>query len=326
MELLEENVLKLTPDRLIQMDIHPSSNLTAIIGCDRKGATGLLVKSVNDELWSKVNYIFHKAYATCIRFDRLNPNLFYSSSYDGTFRLYDISTNTSDEVYRVPDGNGITCFDYVSDNTFLATMENGDAIMMDFRSSPIVVHRYDLSKTRLRTIHVNPCQPNEFCVAGRESAVRIFDVRQLVEDTRSSFIYCLSTNRACYGAYYNHLGTYIMATTTDDHLASFKYSDFSSAASTADIDPTHRVSHQNYVNRFVTPFCAMPHPIHADQFLIGSSRRERQIHVVGVDCKVSSSLESVNLNSLCSVNIAHRTQPIVVGGNSSGRIHVFTKR
>ena len=31
-----------------------------------------------------------------------------------------------------------------------------------------------------------------------------------------------------------------------------------------------------------------------------------------------------NLNSLATVNIAHRTLPIVVGGNSSGRIHVFT--
>jgi hypothetical protein len=44
LEILDENVLKLTPDRLISMDIHPRSDMLAIIGCDRKGTVGLVVK------------------------------------------------------------------------------------------------------------------------------------------------------------------------------------------------------------------------------------------------------------------------------------------
>ncbi len=44
MDILDENVLKLTPDRLISMDIHPRSDMLAIIGCDRKGTVGLVVK------------------------------------------------------------------------------------------------------------------------------------------------------------------------------------------------------------------------------------------------------------------------------------------
>lgn len=44
MKILDENVLKLTPDRLLFMDIHPRADIVAIIGCDRKGDIGLVVK------------------------------------------------------------------------------------------------------------------------------------------------------------------------------------------------------------------------------------------------------------------------------------------
>jgi hypothetical protein len=43
-DIHDENVLKLTPDRLISMDIHSRSDILAIIGCDRKGTVGLVVK------------------------------------------------------------------------------------------------------------------------------------------------------------------------------------------------------------------------------------------------------------------------------------------
>jgi hypothetical protein len=44
LNITDENVLKLTPDRLIDMDIHCRSDMLAIVGCDRKGTVGLVVK------------------------------------------------------------------------------------------------------------------------------------------------------------------------------------------------------------------------------------------------------------------------------------------
>lgn len=52
-EISDENVLKLTPDRLIFMDIHTRSDILAIIGCDRKGTVGLVVK-VNKTISRKI--------------------------------------------------------------------------------------------------------------------------------------------------------------------------------------------------------------------------------------------------------------------------------
>ena len=44
LQITDENVLKLTPDQILFMDIHPRSDQLAITGCDRKGILGLLVK------------------------------------------------------------------------------------------------------------------------------------------------------------------------------------------------------------------------------------------------------------------------------------------
>lgn len=140
----------------------------------------------------------------------------------------------------------------------------------------------------------------------------------------SDMKYCLTTNRSCYGAYYNQAGSHIMATTRDDHLASFSCNDMQHASDSLDIQPTKRIHHRNFVNRFVTPFTAQPNFFFESYFLIGSGEYPRAISIIDENCKIIASLKSENLNSLPTVNIAHRTLPIIAGGNSSGRLHVFT--
>lgn len=44
LRIMDENVLKLTPDRLLSMDVNTRSDILAIAGCDRKGTVGLVVK------------------------------------------------------------------------------------------------------------------------------------------------------------------------------------------------------------------------------------------------------------------------------------------
>ena len=92
----DENVLKLTPDRLIDLDIHPRSDTIAIVGCDRRGTIGLVTKSTNDlqGMWAKINYDFHNEYATCCSFDRFQSHCVLSTSYDATLRTCDITKKT----------------------------------------------------------------------------------------------------------------------------------------------------------------------------------------------------------------------------------------
>ncbi|CAF1302454.1 unnamed protein product [Rotaria sordida] len=321
LEITDENVLKLTPDRLLFMDIHSRSDILAIIGCDRKGTIGLVVKSINDlnGAWCKINYNFHSEYATCCRFDNFNSNIINSTSYDSTFRTCDIIKNQSIEIFKDPDNHGLTAFDYRSLQTCLISENNGDVLLADIRASPVSIERFDVSKKRIRTLHINPIQTDEFCISGLDNCVKVWDLRNM-----STMKYCLQTNYSCYGAYYNQAGSHIMATTRDDHLMSFSCNDMKYANDPLDIQPMKKIYHRNYVNRFVTPFTAQPYPIFEMYFLIGSSGYPRTISIFNENCQEISSLSSENLNSLATVNVSHQTLPIIAGGNSSGRIHVFT--
>lgn len=44
LDVTDENVLKLTPDRVLFMDIHRRTDYLAIVGSDRAGTVGLVVK------------------------------------------------------------------------------------------------------------------------------------------------------------------------------------------------------------------------------------------------------------------------------------------
>ncbi|CAF3757890.1 unnamed protein product [Adineta steineri] len=321
LEILDQNFLKLTPDRLISMDIHSRSDILAIAGCDRKGTIGLVVKPTDNlnGAWCKINYSFHKEYATCCRFDKLNSNCINSTSFDSTFRTCDITKNVFTEIFKDSQQNGLTAFDYYSLQTFLLSRANGDVLLVDTRANPVSMESFDVTKKRIRTLDINPMQREEFCIAGTDNCVKIWDLRKM-----TTMKYCLETGYSCYGAYYSQSGSHIMATTRDDKVISFSSSDIQNANDPLNIPPTKQIRHRNYVNRFVTPFMAESYSMFDSYFLIGSNDHPREITVIDENCKTICSLRSENLNSLATVNVGHQTLPIIVGGNSSGRIHVFT--
>ena len=69
-------------------------------------------------------------------------------------------------------------------------------------------------------------------------------------------------------------------------------------------------------------FKAEWHPMSDEMFFVGSMNQPRQIDVYTVSGK-HYNLKGEDLGSVCSIVKCHPTQDIVVGGNSSGRVHVF---
>lgn len=59
----------------------------------------------------------------------------------------------------------------------------------------------------------------------------------------SSMKYCLQSGHSCYGAFYNHAGSHIMATTRDDHVVY--------------VFDTHRLALELDVVIVSVPSCAM---------------------------------------------------------------------
>lgn len=58
--------------------------------------------------------------------------------------------------------------------------------------------------------------------------------------------------------------------------------------------------------------------------MVGSMARPRQIEVFQDTGKLLHSFYNLDcLSSVCSINVVHPSKNILVGGNSSGRLHVF---
>ena len=70
-------------------------------------------------------------------------------------------------------------------------------------------------------------------------------------------------------------------------------------------------------------FQAVWHPRREDLLFIGSMNRPRQIDAISDKGVSYHPLQGEDLGSICSRVVCHPTQNIVVGGNSSGRVHVF---
>lgn len=82
--------------------------------------------------------------------------------------------------------------------------------------------------------------------------------------------------------------------------------------------------HNNNTGRWLTRFRAVWDPKQEQCFVVGSMARPRQIEVfqdTGVLLHAFCSPEC--LGSVCSINAFHPTRNVLVGGNSSGRLHVF---
>uniref|UniRef100_A0A8C3J558 WD repeat-containing protein 76 n=1 Tax=Calidris pygmaea TaxID=425635 RepID=A0A8C3J558_9CHAR len=82
--------------------------------------------------------------------------------------------------------------------------------------------------------------------------------------------------------------------------------------------------HNNNTGRWLTRFQAVWDPRREDCFVVGSLARPRQVEVFQDTGELLHSFYNPDcLSSVCSINALHPSKNILVGGNSSGRLHVF---
>merc|ERR1711974_53101 len=89
------------------------------------------------------------------------------------------------------------------------------------------------------------------------------------------------------------------------------------------LKPYKSISHNNQTGRWLTTFKAEWHPLRDDLFFVGSMNGPRQIDAFTNTGEVLPAIQAEELASVCSIVKCHPTQNIVVGGNSSGRVHVL---
>ncbi|XP_020667851.3 WD repeat-containing protein 76 [Pogona vitticeps] len=319
MVLREDCVAKVVKTRIYSVAVHPSESRTLVAAGDKWGQIGLW--NLDSRLEEPVHsFVIHCQPVSCMYFSPFNPAHLLSLSHDGTLRCGDVTRAVFDEVYRNEDYS-LSSFDFlaVDASTLVVGMWDGRIAIVDKRTPENSAEIFADLNSVTRTVHVHPVSRYYFITAGARN-VNIYDVRRLKESGNKPVVSLAGHTKSVASAYFSPVtGNRVVTTCADDQLRIFGTKCLTSLAPLLTT-----IKHNNNTGRWLTRFRAVWDPKRDDCFVVGSMLRPRQINAFHANGElVHSFLSEDHLGSVCSINAWHPTRYIVVGGNSSGRLHVF---
>ncbi|XP_014808175.1 PREDICTED: WD repeat-containing protein 76 [Calidris pugnax] len=317
MVLSPENVKKVVKYRVCSMAIHPSQSLLFVAAGDKTGQVGLWNVSCTSDEGAHV-FVPHSSSVTCMKFSPCNPAHLLSLSTE-SLRCGDVSRAVFDEICRSED---LSSFDFLEDNACSALVGfwHGDVAVVDRRTPGTSWElSADIGFKRTRTVHVHPVNKQYFLAAGSVD-VCVYDIRYLKSSGNRPVSSLVGHTKSVASAYFSPVtGSRVVSVCADDKLRVYD---------TSSLSPTVRalstIRHNNNTGRWLTRFQAVWDPRREDCFVVGSLARPRQVELFRDTGELLHAFSSPDcLGSVCSINVLHPTKNILVGGNSSGRLHVF---
>ncbi|NXG40682.1 WDR76 protein, partial [Psilopogon haemacephalus] len=299
MVLSEENIRKVVKTRVCSMAIHPSESILFLAAGDKNGQIGLWNVDCRSEEAAH-SFTPHDDAVNCMYFSPCNPAHLLSLSSQ-SLRCGDVTRALFDEIYR---GEEMSSFDFLEggDSTAVVGQWNGDVLVVDRRTPGTSAElSADIGFTRTRTVHVHPVHKQYFVAAGSKD-VAVYDVRYLKTSKNKPVSSLQGHTKSVASAYFSPLtGHKVVTVCADDKLR-----------------------HRNNTGRWLTRFRAIWEPKQEEFFVVGSLVQPRQIEVFQDTGKLVHAFCNPDcLASVCSINVLHPSRNILVGGNSSGRLHVF---
>ncbi|NWQ82037.1 WDR76 protein, partial [Columbina picui] len=285
MVLSEENIRKVVKYRVCSMAIHPSQSIVLVAAGDKSGQVGL---------WNVVS----------------------PQAHNDALRCGDVTRAVFDEICRSEDDD-FSSFDFLDDNASTAVVGHwaGNVAVVDTRTpgtSPEL--SADIGFKRTRTVHVHPVSKQYFVAAGSVD-VCIYDVRYLKSKGNKPVSSLKGHTKSVASAYFSPVtGSRVVTVCADDKLRGFSLC----------LSPFVLCSHNCNTGRWLTRFRAVWDPKQERCFAVGSMARPRQVQLFwDTGALLHSFCNPDCLGSVCSINVLHPSRNILVGGNSSGRLHVF---
>ncbi|KAM3625669.1 uncharacterized protein V6R79_015769 [Siganus canaliculatus] len=321
MRITEEQVAKVVKDRIFSAAFHPCSSSLLMAAGDKWGKIGLW-KLRSD--WDDDGVLLfepHTRPVNCMAFSRAQPTHLLSLSYDGSMRCLDVEKAAFDDVYDNSDG--LKWFDFMSQDCSTLVVGNwfGEVAIVD-RRTPGNSHEslHSLDPKTLRCVSVHPVQRHYFAVA-ESKVVSIYDSRYLRKTNSQTVSQLHGHSLSISSAYFSPCtGNRVLTSCMDNGIRIYDTSEMTTMPPLLT-----SIRHDMHTGRWLTKLSAVWDPKQEDCFVVGSMSRPRTVQVFHESGQLQHSFtDNENLTTVLSVTVFHPTRNALLGGNASGRVHVFS--
>jgi len=332
LSIVPEGVAKVVPERIFSVVFHPGTEKIVTACGDKWGKVGLWDCQDTEGSTHGVHlFSYHSRPVNCLTWDTANSNCLISTSYDGTSRVLDAGRQEARFLYwdeEFLEDDGWTSFHCQPDpHTFLISQgKAGSVVRVDPRVGVGAVATYRLfSNVHAKSISSHPLQPNLLMAGHNKGSAFIFDLRSGENNSGkvcTPVCELLGATKAITSCQFSPIsGSQVVTVANDDKIRLYCTDNLSKQ-----IKPQSQVKHNNQTGRWLTPFRAAWHPNRDDLLATGSMERPRQIEMWSTKSgtlNLQHKLQGESLGSVSSLVSIHPYRNILVGANSSGRLHIF---
>ncbi|GAA5931603.1 Cmr1p [Sporobolomyces koalae] len=370
------SIVRVVPERIYSLAVHPDTTKDLVFAGDKIGHVGLWdatnagkipepstsIRGVKKEeegaadeddgeegatgepsqgkhwLWKAHN----KGSVSCLKFRPHDTKRIYSACYDRTLRVHDFETGMSTEVIDADDDNFdglLHSFDFdPTGNELWTTDGDGGLHWRDLREPITQVKRWQIDKSKVGCISINPARPSLAATAHLKRDMRLWDLNKLrglstdsstEEIANQAMIVAYLHGKACSSSYFDPSGTRLLSTSYDDCLRVWDIDPFKAEEQVEQgFEPNEIFSHNCQVGRFVTVLRAfwstLPPSIAPPHIHVGNMRRALDVfHPNGTKAKC---FQNELISAVPAVTANHPSLPDkYFGGSASGKIAYFAK-
>lgn len=361
LSLSSNDVIKLTPQRITAVALHPSSSRILAAAGDKNGYLGIWdadfagSDSDNDGVYT---YRPHISNIAKLDFSAVHDHRLYSTSYDGTVRFVDLASDGLVRAFESPE----TLRDmYFTDSCFLPNQpdnlliakSDGYVALADLRAGKDrYVFDAQVHDSKVSSVQIHPQQEHLVISASNRDGIAFHDLRRLQTSSNNKAVTPLQVisdhTKAINGAYVSPDGQYLVSVSLDNTVRTWCLRSSASGGDllTADLEAPHILRHDNHTGRWLSTFRPAFDPKRAHTLLLGSMLQPRRLEIYTVNSLNGNSISSGNkkkksdsasfaleltynlqhaelLASVNSRNCFHAHREVVLGSNSSGKVFLF---
>ncbi|KAL8952500.1 MAG: hypothetical protein Q9222_001603 [Ikaeria aurantiellina] len=353
----EPNRIKITPERIYSLGFHPTASKPLVFAGDKLGNLGLFDASQSsqpkkrspgpiktedadsdsdDEDTSDPNittFHLHTRTISSFQFSPHNPSHLYTSSYDSSLRLLDLTASSSTEIHAPADPSldepisGVE-MDPQTPHLLYFSRLDGHVGRIDTRAANSV-DIFALSEKKIGGFSLNPSVPHFIATASLDRTMRIWDLRKLSGKKGEQLpALCgehesrLSVSHAAFNA-----AGQVATASYDDTVKIHTFEDMGAwkaggrELTAKEMQPSTVVRHNNQTGRWVTILRAQwqLHPSdNVQRFCIGNMNRFVDIYTSNGE--QLAQLGGEGITAVPAVAQFHPTNDWVAAGTASGKL------